>query len=165
MTKKQIKAFLAAALYIKQEIDRLEDHIATLSSLREKVTPSYSDMPGGGGALSKVENLTIKILELEEQSRLRIGDYLEQYTAVSAMISSLREVDMRYVTVLGLRYLEGNDWGEIADCLHYSRRMVIYLHDKAIDELERRNKNGKIPNKTLPKMPKEFSKSKHGLDA
>jgi len=126
----QVKRLLKAVKYTYHRVNQLEDQLAILRSMREKVTPTLSMVPGGGGNGNRIEELTVRIMELEEEQRGRILSYLDTYQRVKRLIESLPKEEQ--VMVLSLRYLEGEYWEDISHSLHYSRKQVFRIHDEAL---------------------------------
>lgn len=142
MTPRQMKEWLSQAQYYWLEVEHIEERRLQLESLREKVTPSYSLAPSGGGGFcqSKIEDITAKILTMNDDCAEQTRRYLKAYNEIRSAISLLESVKMAYVTVLNQRYLDCAGWEDIAVALGKSRRQVIYLHDKAVEALCRLKK-------------------------
>ena len=65
MTKEELKEKLKGAMYAQRTLEGELDKLQELRSLAQKVTPAYSQSPGGGsGNAQKLENSIAKILLL-----------------------------------------------------------------------------------------------------
>ena len=130
MTKEKVKRLLKAAGYAQRRVKQLDEQLASLRAMREKVTPTMSQAPGGGGTGNRIEELTMRIMELEEEQRRRILSYLEAYHNTQEAIDLLPEDNQKLI--LSQRYLEGNYWEDIARDMNYGRAQVFRIHDEAI---------------------------------
>lgn len=130
MTKEKVKRLLKAAGYAHRIVKQLDEQLASLRVMREKVTPTMSQAPGGGGTGNRIEELTMRIMELEEEQRRRILSYLEAYHNTKEAIDLLPEDNQKLI--LSQRYLEGNYWEDIARDMNYGRAQVFRIHDEAI---------------------------------
>lgn len=130
MTKEKVKRLLKAAGYAQRRVKRLDEQLASLRAMREKVTPTMTQAPGGGGTGNRIEELTMRIMELEEEQRRRILSYLGAYHNAQEAIDHLPEDNQKLI--LSQRYLEGDYWEDIARDMSYSRRQVFRIHDEAI---------------------------------
>ena len=125
---------LRRARYALMAANRLENKIAELDALRTTITPSYSDMPKGGSG-NKIEDLTAKIMELEQQQAEEIFNYLTEYRRVESMIMLVDAHDIRLANVLRARYIDGLRWEQIAVDMNYTYQSVWRMHNKAVDFL------------------------------
>lgn len=128
---------LKRARLVWHEISRIKEEIEKLSSLRERVTPSYSQAPGGASG-DKLADVTARIIELEKSQSDKIDLYLTEYKATEELIGLLGPEDMCLANILKYRYLNGERWEDIACLCHYSWRQVHYLHKKAVKEILKR---------------------------
>lgn len=137
MTPKQMKEWLSQAQYYWLEVEKIGERKLELEALREKVTPTYSLVPGGGGGFSqsKIENITVKILALNDDYANQTLKYLKAYNEIKSAIALLEAVNMKYVSILNQRYLDNASWEDIGISIGIGKRQVIYLHDKAVAKL------------------------------
>ena len=67
MTKEELKEKLKGAMYAQRTLEGELDKLQELRNLAQKVTPAYSQSPGGGsGNAQKLENSIAKIIEQEK---------------------------------------------------------------------------------------------------
>ena len=142
MTKEELKEKLKGAMYAQRTLEGELDKLQELRNLAQKVTPAYSQSPGGGsGNAQKLENSVAKIIEQEKIIAECCNELCAQLNEVRALIALLPMGPMRLV--MQRRYLNYQKWEQIAAELHYSWQNVHRLHSKALDyilhEVNKRN--------------------------
>ena len=136
MTEKQIRKALLQARNTYEKIRHIREHKAVLESNRLKVTASYSMAGGGGGgATSKIEELTVKLLEVEEQLRLQTEEYVACLRFAENLIALLNDERHEYAAVLRMQYIDGLSRKRIAKVMNYSRVQLWRLQNKAVEIL------------------------------
>lgn len=132
MTKEELKEKLKGAMYAQRTLEGELDKLQELRSLAQKVTPAYSQSPGGGsGNAQKLENSIAKIIEQEKIVAECCNELCAQLAEVRALVALLPMGPMRLV--MQRRYLNYQKWERIAAELHYSWQNVHRLHSKALD--------------------------------
>ncbi len=109
-----------------------------LAVLREAAAstgaPSLSDMPRPAARYaSKIEDMTLKIIDLEEEIR---GDEVclcEDKAKVLELIGALDSPEHQMILID--RYFRKMSWEEIAKELNFSERWVYTQHGRALQEL------------------------------
>lgn len=142
MTKEKLKEKLKGAMYAQRTLEGELDKLQELRNLAQKVTPAYSQSPGGGsGNAQKLENSIVKIIEQEKIITECCNELCAQLAEVRALVALLPMGPMRLV--MQRRYLNYQKWEQIAAELHYSWQNVHRLHSKALDyilhEMNKRN--------------------------
>ena len=141
MTKEELKEKLKGAMYAQRTLEGELDKLQELRNLAQKVTPAYSQSPGGGGNAQKLENSIAKIIEQEKIIAECCNELCAQLAEVRALVALLPMGPMRLV--MQRRYLNYQKWERIAAELHYSWQNVHRLHSKALDyilhEVNKRN--------------------------
>ena len=142
MTKEKLKEKLKGAMYAQRTLEGELDKLQELRNLAQKVTPAYSQSPGGGsGNAQKLENSIVKIIEQEKIITECCNELCAQLAEVRALVALLPMGPMRLV--MQRRYLNYQKWEQIAAELHYSWQNVHRLHSKALDyilhEVNKRN--------------------------
>ena len=142
MTKEELKEKLKGAMYAQRTLEGELDKLQELRSIAQKVTPAYSQSPGGGsGNAQKLENSVAKIIEQEKIIAECCNELCAQLAEVRALVALLPMGPMRLV--MQRRYLNYQKWEQIAAELHYSWQNVHRLHSKALDyilhEVNKRN--------------------------
>lgn len=142
MTKEELKEKLKGAMYAQRALEGELDKLQELRCIAQKVTPAYSQSPGGGsGNAQKLENSIAKIIEQEKIVAECCNELCAQLAEVRALVALLPMGPMRLV--MQRRYLNYQKWEQIAAELHYSWQNVHRLHSKALDyilhEVNKRN--------------------------
>lgn len=142
MTKEKLKEKLKGAMYAQRTLEGELDKLQELRNLAQKVTPAYSQSPGGGsGNAQKLENSIVKIIEQEKIITECCNELCAQLAEIRALVALLPMGPMRLV--MQRRYLNYQKWEQIAAELHYSWQNVHRLHSKALDyilhEMNKRN--------------------------
>lgn len=142
MTKEELKEKLKGAMYAQRALEGELDKLQELRCIAQKVTPAYSQSPGGGsGNAQKLENSIAKIIEQEKIIAECCNELCAQLAEVRALVALLPMGPMRLV--MQRRYLNYQKWEQIAAELHYSWQNVHRLHSKALDyilhEVNKRN--------------------------
>lgn len=132
MTKEELKEKLKGAMYAQRTLEGELDKLQELRSLAQKVTPAYSQAPGGGsGNAQKLEISIAKIVEQEKIIAECCNELCAQLAEVRGLVALLPMGPMRLV--MQRRYLNYQKWEQIAAALHYSWQNVHRLHSKALD--------------------------------
>lgn len=132
MNKEELKEKLKGAMYAQRTLEGELDKLQELRCIAQKVTPAYSQSPGGGsGNAQKLENSIAKIIEQEKIIAECCNELCAQLAEVRALVALLPMGPMRLV--MQRRYLNYQKWEQIAAELHYSWQNVHRLHSKALD--------------------------------
>lgn len=130
MTSREAKRRLEAAYWLTRRIESKLVQRDTMRNLAEKVTPVLSDMPKGGMPSSRVEEMAVKIADIEALIDEDINQLLNTQEELYQQINALP--DPEAVTILEMRYLGHNTWEEIAERIHTSLRNVHNMHGRAL---------------------------------
>ena len=142
MNKEELKEKLKGVMYAQRTLEGELDKLQELRCIAQKVTPAYSQSPGGGsGNAQKLENSIAKIIAQEKIIAECCNELCAQLAEVRALVALLPMGPMRLV--MQRRYLNYQKWERIATELHYSWQNVHRLHSKALDyilhEVNKRN--------------------------
>lgn len=117
----------------KGEIESLRERIERIKSDRERMTQSITGMPSGkNNNQSRIEELTVKLMELEEQLVDRIQQRETQIEEVEAWIETLKPYQRN---VIRLRYIEGRTWRQVQRRTHYSKDGVLFINRSILKSL------------------------------
>lgn len=130
MTKEELKEKLKGALYAQRTLEGELDKLQELRSIAQKITPAYSQAPGGSGSGQALENSIAKIIEQEKVVEACCNELCAQLDEVRALVALLPMGPMRLV--MQRRYLNCQKWEQIATKLNYSWQYVHELHAKAL---------------------------------
>lgn len=99
--------------------------------LATRATPHYRGVPGGGVRMvSSVEEYALRAVDLEREIDKRLERYARLACEIEAQID--RVDDARLRDLLRWRYLNGWAWERVAEAMHYERRQVFRLHNRAL---------------------------------
>lgn len=117
----------------KGEIESLRERMERIKSDRERMTQSITGMPSGkNNNQSRIEELTAKLMELEEQLVDRIQQRETQIEEVEAWIETLKPYQRN---VIRLRYIEGRTWRQVQRRTHYSKDGVLFINRSILKSL------------------------------
>ena len=108
-----IKEYLSQAYRIDQRINSKMEQVSSLHALATKATATVSDMPSGGAKnIHKMENIIIKIADLENEINEDIDELVDLKIAITKLIKGVD--NQEHQTLLELRYLCFKTWEQIA---------------------------------------------------
>lgn len=118
---------LSKLLSLKGLIRRTEDQIA---DIRDRLRPhgaNLSGMPRSSSPKNAVEENVTKLVYLEK----KLSEYKQEAAETEAFISNV--VDYQIRLILELRYIDGYEWGKIADYIggnntEYSVKKMCYRY-------------------------------------
>lgn len=137
MTIDEVKLILMRAWKLKKEYEEDFERIQRLRSQLSRVTPIYSQAPGGSHSADKMTDMVSVLLELDSEYRQHMSDYFLAMKVAQDLIDSLEKQSHR--RVLKLRYLDYCKWEDIADLMQYDVRHVTRLHHEALELLAEEN--------------------------
>lgn len=106
------------------------ERMQKLRSRTEGTTPSYSTQPHGGGTSDKVGDGVAELDKLLTQFEREVDVYARLAADVNEAIQMLEDPKLR--NLMGLRYLDGLPWDEVADRIGYSVQRCYELHNLAL---------------------------------
>lgn len=129
--------FLSQAYRLDQRINCKIEQLSTLNDLATKATSTLTGMPHNPNkATSTLENAITKIVDLQKEINDDIDHLVDVKAEITKVIKSVENVDQRFI--LEKRYLCWASWPEIAVELNVSNRRLYYLHDLALDEVQKK---------------------------
>ena len=132
-TIQEKKAYLKDFRKLGIEIDRMIEEYERLYSWATRITPTLSDLPGAHGSSDKMPATVERMIGINEGINRKIDEYIARREAIYAAIEALEDSMLR--TLMGLYYLNGLTWGEVAEKLGLDIRWVYRLHGKALASL------------------------------
>lgn len=113
----------------KGEIESLRERIERIKSDRERMTQTITGMPlRKGQEKSRIEELTARLMELEEDLVDRILQREAEIREVEAWIETLKPYQRN---VIRLRYVDGKTWKQVQRLTSYSKRAVLAINKNA----------------------------------
>lgn len=129
----KVKRVLRSYRYCLQQIDAACDEIERLDSRRKRITVQHRDVHGHGGS-DYAEVVIDNIQNLERGIEEHTKQLEAERKMVQFWIDSLD--DYREQNVLGLCYLNGLQFEQIAEILNYDYGYVRKLHGRAVSKLQ-----------------------------
>ncbi len=115
------------------EIDRISEELHRWQDLATRISPSYSDMPHGGGG-DKVQTAAVEIAELTDRLNEKIHRAVKMQQEIKELIGTIDDATLR--RLMTYRYILGKKWEEIAMLMNYDYRWILRLHGKALYKLD-----------------------------
>ena len=132
MTNQEKKRWLRQYLEVLDDQDALIEERKRWEDIATKITASPSGMPGGGSE-RRGENAMQQLAEISREIDEKAARARTVRSQIRACISRMPDVRLRQL--LRLRYINGLNFDQIAERMHYSWRWVIKLHGQALDQL------------------------------
>lgn len=131
MTAKQ---YLKQARYLDERINTKIAQVSSLHNLATKATSTLSDMPGSPTRNThRMEDIIIKILMLENEINADIDHLVDLKDEILSVIKAVD--DEECCLLLEKRYLNFEQWEDIAAEMCTGVKNIYRLHDKALKML------------------------------
>ena len=131
MTAKQ---YLKQARYLDERINTKISQVSSLHDLATKATSTLSDMPGSPTRNThRMEDIIIKILMLENEINADIDNLVDLKDEILSVIKAVDDEECRLL--LEKRYLNFEQWEDIAAEMCTGVKNIYRLHDKALKML------------------------------
>lgn len=134
MTIQEKKEFLSRYREILAEEKDIREEIAYWESRAQKVTTSWSAVPGGGKGSDKVQTGAIKVAELRDSLMGKIEELAAVRAEIERAIGTVQDDTQR--RLLRLRYIKGMTWEKVAIEMNYTYQWVCELHGRALKKVE-----------------------------
>lgn len=118
------------------EIDQITKELQRWQDLATRISPSYSDMPHGGGS-DKVQTAAVEVAELTDKLNQKLHQAIMVQESIKKLLESLDNIKLRQL--MFYRYINGMRWEEIAVLMNYDYRYVLKLHRKALYGLDEKD--------------------------
>lgn len=131
MTAKQ---YLKQARYLDERINTKIAQVSSLHDLATKATSTLSDMPGSPTRNThRMEDIIIKILMLENEINADIDHLVDLKDEILSVIKAVDDEECHLL--LEKRYLNFEQWEDIAAEMCTGVKNIYRLHDKALKML------------------------------
>lgn len=118
------------------EIDQITKELQRWQDLATRISPSYSDMPHGGGS-DKVQTAAVEVAELTDKLNQKLHQAIMVQENIKKLLESLDDIKLRQL--MSYRYINGMRWEKIAVLMNYDYRYVLKLHRKALYGLDEKD--------------------------
>ena len=114
------------------EIDQITKELQRWQDLATRISPSYSDMPHGGGS-DKVQTAAVEVAELTDKLNQKLHQAIMVQENIKKLLESLDDIKLRQL--MSYRYINGMRWEKIAVRMDFNYRWVLRLHRKALNQI------------------------------
>lgn len=128
------KEYLSQAYMLNDEINAKLETLESLKAIATKITAANSGMPGGNGDPHGKEDVIIKIAELNEEIKKDVDRLVDIKRDIIRTINGISNRTHRVLLIK--RYVNGEDWENIAVDMGYYIRHIYALHGKALKEIK-----------------------------
>ena len=122
-----------------KEIYDTEIKLKTLQISAQKLVPILDGLPRAKSQRSKVEELTVKIMELEEELAALTVEFVQAATTLHQKIFTAPNLDALEKAILSLRYATCLNFSEIQTELKLTEATTFYLHRTAKKKILKTN--------------------------
>lgn len=137
------KEYLSQVRYLDDSINTKIDMLDGLNAMATKCTSVLSDMPkGGNGSTSRLEDIVVKIIALQEEINAEIDTLVDKKTEIRSVIMQVENKNERLL--LEKRYLCCMPWNEIIETSFISVTTSKRIHNSALESVEKILKKIKV---------------------
>lgn len=136
MDNKEKCRYLNQYRIIHIEIDQITKELQRWQDLATRISPSYSDMPHGGGS-DKVQTAAVEVAELTDKLNRKLHQAIMVQENIKKLLESLDDIKLRQL--MFYRYINGMRWEEIAVRMDYDYRYVLKLHGKSLCQISEKD--------------------------
>ncbi len=130
MTKDELKNIPYLDGLINSKIRQLDQ----LKRYRGRLPTYRGQEPVQSGIGDSTAGIALKIVQLDEEIAQDIERLVDLKAEARVLFRQLDD-DLKYKSVMELRYLECMTWREVAQSLHFSYKHVFKLHSEALRRL------------------------------
>ena len=112
----------------------IDTQLMALRCATERTTSVLHKTPRGTAETDLLEERLDKITEFE---RMYSAELIAAMELIVEVDGYLRQLPRRHEDVMRLRYIDGREWKEVAEELHYSEPHCYTLHREAVGIFER----------------------------
>lgn len=123
------KAFLRSYLCAVRIVNRIQEEIQEVRTMRMSISVNNDGMPHGGGQ-SDLSDYAATLDKMERQLEAERYNRIRLYLDIKARIGQIKNSNEQ--DVLFYRYIKGLDWWEIAEKMNYSERQIHRIHGNAL---------------------------------
>lgn len=130
MTRDELKSIPYIDGLINSKIRQLDQ----LKRYRGRLPTYRGQEPVQSGIGDPTAGIALKIVQLDEEIAQDIERLVDLKAEAEALFAKLND-DLKYKSVMELRYLECMSWRNVAQSLHFSYKHVFKLHSEALRRL------------------------------
>lgn len=129
------KEYLRQLLNLERLIEAKRLECERLDAMSKKVTSVLSNCKVDSSHSNRNEDIVIRVIELKKDISEQMKAYVKLQTKISKEIDEIENV--RYRSLLIMRYVNCLKFEEISEKMHYGMRWVLTLHKEALKEFDR----------------------------
>ena len=129
------KEYLSQLITLERLIEAKRLECERLDAMSKKVTSVLSDCKVDNSDRVANEDIVIRVIELKKDISEQMKVYAELQAKISKEIDAIK--DIRYRSLLIMRYMNGLKFREISEKMSYGTRWVLILHREALKEFDR----------------------------
>lgn len=132
------KEILRKLPLLQWRIQSKKEQLKELQDARDNIGINTEEerVQGGSGTHSRLEEMTVKLLDMQQELEDEIFQYVVEKNKAVSMIETLE--DSRMEKILYYRYVQGKSWDWIIyeSDVEYGDRQVYRLHGLALAKLD-----------------------------
>lgn len=129
------KEYLSQLINLERLIEAKRLECERLDAMSKKVTSVLSDCKVDSSHSDRNEDVIIRVIELKKDISEKMKAYVKLQAEISKEIDEIENV--RYRSLLIMRYVNCLKFEEISEKMHYGTRWVLVLHREALKEFDR----------------------------
>lgn len=130
------KQYLIEYTKMRKRVVRLQDKLDELNEQMDKIT-SWSDNERVQSSLDpdKIGALVAKKLDMQAEIVMIMDELMDKMEEVEFVLNQIENPD--YALILQYRYIRGLTWNAIQDRMNFSKRWILILHGRALQEVDK----------------------------
>ena len=129
------KEYLSQLIHLERLIEAKRLECERLDAMSKKVTSVLSDCKVDSSHSDRNEDVIIRVIELKKDISEKMKAYVKLQAEISKEIDEIENV--RYRSLLIMRYVNCLKFEEISEKMHYGTRWVLVLHREALKGFDR----------------------------
>lgn len=136
MTNQEKVNYLKRYRVLSLEIDQITDELQRWQDLATRISPSYSDMPHGGGK-DKVQSAAVEVAELTDKLNEKIHEAVMMQNKIKSLLETIKDDKLRQL--MTLHYINGKNWKEVSAIMKYEYHYTGRLHGQALSLIKKKD--------------------------
>ena len=131
--------YLQRPFRIKKRIESLKKDIARLEAVATNCSPNIIGMPHAPSATtSRMADVVCMIVDKQRELERLTAECKTVEQEIALLITDLENDEFK--ELLERRYVQREEWQDIADSMHYGISWIYQLHKKALSAFEKKLK-------------------------
>ena len=134
------KEYLRQLLNLERLISAKSLECERIDAMSKEVTSVLSDCKvDSSHDEGKQADIVIRVIELKEDIERQVAKYLTLRSQISKEVDLIE--DVRYKSLLIMRYISGLKFDDIAEKMKYGKRWTLRLHKEALEAFDKVHKD------------------------